>query len=70
MSKTTGKKVRSGKSTTPTFNVYMDDELHNRFSIGVSKEKTKQLEDGKKQTASKSSVVCDLVEKWCNKNKY
>ena len=69
MKKTT-KKVRSGKSTTPTFNVYMDDDLHQRYSVGVAKEKIKQLEAGKKQTASKSSIVCDLVEKWCDKNKY
>jgi hypothetical protein len=61
---------RTGKRTTPTFNVYMDDELHKRFNIGVAKEKLKQVENGNKQTASKSSIVVQLVEKWCDKNGY
>ena len=61
---------RTGKRTSPTFNVYMNDDLHKRFSIGVSKEKIKQLEKGTKQTASKSAIVVELVEKWCDKNGY
>ena len=47
----------------------MNDDLHQRFSIGVSEEKTKQLKKGK-PTASKSAIVGELVEKWCDKNGY
>ena len=48
----------------------MNDDLHKRFTIAVAKEKIKQVESGDKQTASKSSIVVELVSKWCDKNGY
>mgnify|MGYP006171609895 CR=1 FL=1 len=56
--------------TTPAVGVYLSDELNDRFTKGVMKERMKQIDNGEKPTVSKSSILKDYIETWLKKNKY
>jgi hypothetical protein len=58
------------KRTTPSVGVYLDDDLNDRFTKGIMKERMKQIDKGDKPTVSKSSILKDYIESWCKKNKY
>jgi hypothetical protein len=63
------KKQRRNR-TSPAVGVYLDDELNDRFTKGVLKERMKQIDKGEKPTISKSSILKDYIETWLKKNKY
>ena len=58
------------KRTTPSVGVYLDDEINDRFTIGVNEERNKELKSGKKPTISKSSILKDYILDWLKKHKY
>jgi hypothetical protein len=56
--------------TTPSVGVYLPDDINDRFTKGIMKERMKQIDKGEKPTISKSSILKEYIQTWLKKNKY
>ena len=67
----TKKTKKTGNRSTPSFGVYLDDDVHQRYTLGIMKEREKLIKNGKSPTGiSKSGLVAKYIEDWLNKKGY
>jgi hypothetical protein len=67
----TKKTKKTGHRSTPSFGVYLDDDIHQRYTLGIMKERVKLVEKGKSPLGvSKSGLVAKYIEDWLNKKGY
>ena len=65
------KPKRTGNRTTPSFGVYLDDDINQRYSLAILKEKEKMIKKGESGSGvTKSGVVAKYIEEWLKKKGY
>ncbi len=65
------KPKRTGNRTTPSFGVYLDDDINQRYSLAIMKEKEKMIKKGESASGiTKSGLVANLIEGWMKKKGY
>ena len=67
----TKKTKKTGNRSTPSFGVYLNDDIHQRYTLGIMKERMKLVEKGKSPLGiSKSGLVAKYIEDWLKKKGY
>ena len=65
------KPKRTGNRTTPSFGVYLDDDINQKYTLAIMKEKEKLVRKGVSASGvTKSGVVANLIKDWLKKKGY
>ena len=65
------KSKRSGNPNTPSFGVYLDDDIQKRYALAIMKEKEKAIKKGESGAkVTKSGIASELIEGWLKKKGY
>jgi hypothetical protein len=65
------KSKRSGNPNTPSFGVYLDDDVNQRYALAILEERGKLIKKGKSASGvTKSGIASELIEGWLKKKGY
>ena len=65
------KSKRSGNPNTPSFGVYLDDDVNQRYALAIMEERGKLIKKGKSASGiTKSGIASECIEGWLKKKGY